>query len=326
MLTVSFPKSAARPHLAPGALLIGAQVLVLITLLCGQGRGQQAAAAIGRAPGGAEEVHAATWTFDQTTSGQDIQWVSPTAVDPGASVYDTSYAISAVTVTVSFIGIPFGPIDVTNQIPPEQLAGTGPIPGPAPITIFSDTLAYPAPPEPPSVAALVSSGLDATGHGFFSATNVVLGTLLVNLGFPFGTQSVQITSIRIAGSLTIHATWFDLGHALSGTGGEPLLQGAGTLAGGEPMSLSLSGALPGGTAFLVIGFAALQAPLKGGVLVPSPDIVLPLTIDAFGELVLSAPWPAGLPGDLAIHFQHWIPDPVSLKGFAASNGVRGVTP
>jgi len=304
-----------------------ALALVLVTALSASGSAQLV---LGHgAPGGSGgmlEAHAATWTFDQTTSGQDINWTSPTAVDPSASVYNTTYAISTVAVTVKFLNIPFGPFDVTNQIPPEQLAGGGAIPGPGPITIFSDTLAYPAPPAAPSVAALVSSGMNAGGFGFFSATNVVLGTLLVDLGFPFGMQNVQITSIRIAGSLTIHATWFDEGHAKSGTGGEPLLTGAGTLVGGESMTLALSGALPGGTAYMVIGLSALHAPLKGGVLVPAPNFVLPLPIDAFGEIVLTAPWPTGLPADVSLYFQDWIPDPLGLQGFAASNGLRGVTP
>jgi hypothetical protein len=299
-------------------------------LVAGHASAQSASASgAGIAPGPGVPVgaHSATWTFDQTTTGQDIHWVSPTSVPASASVFNTDYAISSVKVTVQYIGITFGPFDVTDQIPPEQLAGGGAIGGPAPITIMSEMLAYPAPPEPPSVAALVTTGLDAGGFGFFDATNVVLGSLQVNLGFPFGTQTVQIKSVRITGALTIHATWFDLGDALAGIGGEPLLTGAGTLVGGEPMTLELTDARPGGSAFLVIGFTTIHAPLKGGVLVPAANLVLAgLPIDAFGGLSLTAPWPLGVPPDVTLTFQHWIPDPAGVEGFAASNGLSGVTP
>ncbi len=318
----------STPRPSPGGRLArAAQSIALFAALAATVHAQLAVARAAPAgPGLPLAANAAVWTFDQTTSGQDIHWAAPTSVEPGASIYDTTYAISTVAVTVKFLNIPFGPFDVTDQIPPEQLAGVGPIPGPAPITIFSDLLAYPALPAAPSVAALVTSGMDAGGAGFFSATNVVLGTLLVDLGFPFGQQNVQITSIRIAGSLGLHATWFDQGHATPGSDGEPLLAGSGTLVGGEEMSLELSGALPGGTTFLVIGFTEVDSPVKGGVLVPAPDILLTLPIDAFGQLVLSGPWPTGLPGDMSLYFQHWIPDPLGSHGFAASNGLRGVTP
>ncbi len=278
-------------------------------------------------PGGILEANSATWTFDQTTSGGDINWTSPTSVDAGASVYNTAYKITTVAVTVKFLNIPFGPFDVTNQIPPEQSMGGGPIDGPAPFTIISDMLTYPLPPDPPSISALVTSGMNAGGFGFFSATGVTLGTLSVNLGFPFGTQNVQITSIRIAGSLTIHATWFNEGFALAGELGDPLLTGAGTLVGAEVMSLDLTSARPSASAFLLLGFTAINAPLKGGILVPSADIILgPFPTDVNGDLLLGSTWPSGLPSDLALHYQYWIPDAAGVKGFAASNALRSVTP
>lgn len=158
---------------------------------------------LGRAAlaGGGDE----TWFFDETTTGQDILWTSPTTVDPGAPLYHAEYEITLVEIYVEWLGIPFGPFDVTDEISPEARAGTGDAPGPAPVTILDQYIAFPAPPEPPSVAADLTIGLNENGFGVLSATNVVLGTLTIDLGPPFGTQEVDLTSLRIAGQLAITA-------------------------------------------------------------------------------------------------------------------------
>lgn len=51
-----------------------------------------------------------------------------------------------------------------------------------------------------------------------------------------------------------------------------------------------------------------MADLKGGVLVPSPDVVLTLTVDPEGGLSLTLPWPDGLPSQVSLWWQVWIPD------------------
>ena len=268
-----------------------------------------------------------TWTFDQTTTGQNVSWTSPTAVFPTASIFDTSYQITKLEVKVKYLFFTLGPFDVTSQVPPDQLAGGGPIPGPAPITIFDNTITYPDPPAAPTVSAHITSGMNAGGFGTFSATNIVLGTATIDLGPPFGSQTVQLVSIRIVGSLTIHSTWFDLHQPLAGTHGAPLLVPSGPLVAGELMALELSNALPGGSAFLVVGFANLNAPLKGGILGPSPDIIIVgLPIDVSGSFTLPAIWPTGLPANFSLYFQEWFADAGGPQGFAASNTIRGVTP
>ena len=70
-----------------------------------------------------------------------------------------------------------------------------------------------------------------------------------------------------------------------------------------------------------------QAPFKQGVLVPSPDVLIPsLPLDGIGGLVLSFAWPTGLPPDVTTWHQYWIPDPGAPAGFAASNGVEAAAP
>ncbi len=121
--------------------------------------------------------------------------------------------------------------------------------------------------------------------------------------------------------------WTDLGLGLAGTAGVPLLAGIGPLTGNSLNSLDLSGALAGGSCTLVVGLAQLNAPFKGGTLVPLPFLlVVGLTADGGGALSLPFVWPPGVPAGVALYFQHWINDPAGPLGFAASNGLRASTP
>jgi hypothetical protein len=70
----------------------------------------------------------------------------------------------------------------------------------------------------------------------------------------------------------------------------------------------------------VIGLAKASLPFKGGVLVPSPDVVVPLATGPAGTFALPFVWPAGIPGGLQLWFQTWIQDAAAVAGFAASNG------
>ena len=77
----------------------------------------------------------------------------------------------------------------------------------------------------------------------------------------------------------------------------------------------------------MLGVILLSLPFLGGVLVPTPDIVVAgLVIGPGGDLSLSTTWPAGVPSNLALHVQFWIQDAAAPFGFAATNGVRLTTP
>ncbi len=116
--------------------------------------------------------------------------------------------------------------------------------------------------------------------------------------------------------------WIDLGQGLEGATGWPALSGDGSGAPGTPITLSLSDAVCGGSATLVIGLAAAPVPFKGGTLVPQPDLVLTgLPVGSNGTLVLPAILPAGLPSGLQLCLQAWMADPGAPSGFAASNGL-----
>jgi uncharacterized membrane protein len=121
--------------------------------------------------------------------------------------------------------------------------------------------------------------------------------------------------------------WQTQWNALAGSTGEPVLMGSGTLVAGAPMSLSLSGARPSSAAALIVGLSSLDAPFKGGVLVPTADVILTgLATSAAGAFTLAASWPAGVPSDFSFWSQAWIADPAGPQGYAASNGLTGTTP
>ncbi len=124
------------------------------------------------------------------------------------------------------------------------------------------------------------------------------------------------------------AIWTDLGNDLPGTPGAPELRGLGTLQRGDPVNIALAEALPGTLAFLIVGFAELDAPFKGGVLVPDPAppgalFALPT---GSGEIVIDDSWPPGVPPDFTTIFQYWIQDPGAVAGFSASNALAATTP
>ncbi|MHC4846603.1 MAG: sulfatase-like hydrolase/transferase, partial [Planctomycetota bacterium] len=114
-------------------------------------------------------------------------------------------------------------------------------------------------------------------------------------------------------------TWMDVGHGLAGTAGVPLLTGSGDPVVGNPITLALTRARPNASTALAIGFTTLSLPLKGGIIVPAPDILWTgLVTDGLGDLTLVANWPVPLPTGLRLSFQHWIIDPVGPFGYAAS--------
>jgi hypothetical protein len=140
------------------------------------------------------------------------------------------------------------------------------------------------------------------------------------------TQTGQLPPSGILGDLDPVDPWADLGQALAGTNGDPLLVGGGSLADGTLVSLTLSNALANTTTTLVIGLSQLNAPFKGGVMVPNPDfLIFLLPTGPAGTLPLAATW-AALPSGFVVTFQHWISDPAGPVGFAASNAVSATQP
>ena len=144
------------------------------------------------------------WTFSESTGGEDVHWLSTTATDPQADQYDYVFDLTYIGVDVIFLGIVLGPYDVTNNIDPKLRHGEGLVDGPAPIVMMDDSIAADADSDGNiDVSADVFMQVNGKGSGQFDITNVYLGTVLVDTGFPFGWQEVQIDRIYLDGQMNI---------------------------------------------------------------------------------------------------------------------------
>ncbi len=151
--------------------------------------------------------------------------------------------------------------------------------------------------------------------------------------FGFGVQSIDCDFgpgvLDVTDFLFAADVWQDLGHALPGSAGDPLLVGLGTLQPGTPFDFSLVDAQPLAPAWLFVGLATLNAPFKGGVLVPQPGppgLLLGFTTSPAGRIVLAGNWPAGVPAGTLLVMQYWIVDAAGPAGFSASNAVSASAP
>jgi len=163
-------------------------------------------------------------------------------------------------------------------------------------------------------------GLDLTGWTLEVATAVSAdGRTIVGYGpNPSGDYEGWVAHLGTG-------TWTDLGQGLAGSLGVPVLTGTGILVGGSPVTLALSGAVSASPVTLIVGLGLLQAPFKGGTLVPTPNLIVGGNFtNLSGALVLSTTWPNGVPPGTNLYFQEWIADP--LTDFSASNGLQATTP
>lgn len=152
-------------------------------------------------------------------------------------------------------------------------------------------------------------------------TTTGLGEPLVDLQAPhfgFLMESAQ-TDVQVSGH------WSNLGFAQAGTNGAPVLQGAGPFTPDSHNSLLLSNALEGAQAYAVIGLSVLNAPFKGGVMVPTPEFLVPLQVNREGNASFNFLWRANLPVGLQIAYQMWIQDAAAPSGYAASNGLQSTS-
>jgi hypothetical protein len=120
--------------------------------------------------------------------------------------------------------------------------------------------------------------------------------------------------------------WLNEGNGLAGTTA-PRLVGDGNLAPLTPVAVSLVDAFPFTGATLLVGYARLDGPFKGGVLVPTPDLLIgPIVTSPSGGFALSGTWPGNLPPGFVIYLQAWLPDAGGPVGWQASNALSATTP
>ncbi|MFG0316606.1 MAG: hypothetical protein ACF8XB_04985, partial [Planctomycetota bacterium JB042] len=117
----------------------------------------------------------------------------------------------------------------------------------------------------------------------------------------------------------------DVGNALPGSLGAPVLSGDGALASGSTVMVTLTNAAPNQTATLIVGASAVNLPLFGGILVPAANFLIPVPTGASGSVVLGTTIPAGVVPGIPIYLQYWITDPTGPQGYSASNAITATT-
>lgn len=120
--------------------------------------------------------------------------------------------------------------------------------------------------------------------------------------------------------------WTNVGMALPGATGAPILIGSGPAIPKANVQLQLLDAAPLSPAFLVAGLTPISIPLLGGTLVPAPDFVLVHTTDVDGKATLLLPWPDLTPTGLQVIFQTWVLDATGPAGATASNATAALQP
>ncbi len=161
----------------------------------------------------------------------------------------------------------------------------------------------------------------APQDGFFSAARY-------RGAFAPGNNWLHGWTASEAFGFTPREPWGDLGFALGGVTGNPVLTGTGSLVGATPTTLTLTNALPNTVTAFVVAASRIDLPLFGGTLVPdvTQGLVLGLTTDANGTTSLTFPWPANTPSNLTFYMQFFVGDAAGPFGFSISNAVSATTP
>ncbi len=145
-----------------------------------------------------------TWTFSENTNGGDVNWTSAAAVDVEADQYEWDYDITYIAVDVIFLGQIIGPNDVTGDIDPKLRHGEGIEIGPPPIVFTNEPIEADGDGDGTiDVAANIFMQINSKGYGQFDITDVFLGTIWVDTGFPFYWQELEIDRIYIDGVMHV---------------------------------------------------------------------------------------------------------------------------
>ena len=165
------------------------------------------------------------------------------------------------------------------------------------------------------IGAALPGGLGINDE-YGAALALEAGTLLVGAPAPF--------DIPGAAYVFLWGPWVAVGPGVAGAAGVPVLSGVGSLSPGSQARVALADAAAHAPAVLFVGLGALGQPFHGGLLLPSPDLLLPVTTDARGAATLSGRWPASAPPGSVAYCQAWVLDVGGPGGWAASNGLAAI--
>jgi len=163
------------------------------------------------------------------------------------------------------------------------------------------------------------------GSGATDGLELYDQNLVYQGGLDFAGSPIASLYFGLVGSYPGVLGWASEGSILPGTGVWPTLFGAGPLSQDSMNLVDVSGALPSVTGWFVIGSTLLNAPFKGGTLVPTPTLLLPMPMDSSGRL--QVPWyvASGVPAGLDVYVQCWFADAGNPAGWASTAGAHGIT-
>ena len=125
-----------------------------------------------------------TWVFDDfTTTGEDVFWTSSTFVDPIHTNFDYTYNITNVEAKSLLFWV-----DVTGQLDPNDLTGSGTVPGPCPIELYNQSFS-----EPGVLDATVHTYVDSSGYGHMDMTDITFGSY----------SGLPLSGLRLSGSIEV---------------------------------------------------------------------------------------------------------------------------
>jgi hypothetical protein len=115
----------------------------------------------------------------------------------------------------------------------------------------------------------------------------------------------------------------DLGFALPGSNGTPLLVPNGSMTPGSSYSFDLSQLVPDSSGVQVVGAHQALTPLLGGTLVPNPvSLVHGIATGPTGATTLFGTVPPTIAVGAQVIFQYWFYDPGAAQGVSASNAIK----
>ena len=132
-----------------------------------------------------------SWDFSLSSTGEDIYWTSPTTVRTDGQLYRSYFTLNSVQVDVVWNGFGIDGIDVTDQVPAEDLFEEGEAAGPPPLEFGSSSVNV-----PPTIAFDVFLIMNEDGETIYRMSNILLGTAVVDIPI-FGEQTVQLTAIYL---------------------------------------------------------------------------------------------------------------------------------
>ena len=144
------------------------------------------------------------WDFSVTTVGENIYWQGSTPIANDGEYYEMLYTVNSATVYVSYAGFVFGPYDVTDMIPPDVIVTWQPSAGPAPLDFGWYEVVTPEDQDPPSLAYDWIVEIDSDGMVSWRGENAYLGQAEYDLGWPWGTVTVQVEEGTINANLEIY--------------------------------------------------------------------------------------------------------------------------